>query len=158
MASVRCLVLALGLLATNVPAAVVHRCQLADGTFAYRDTGCLAGESLVSRLAYDTSMPAAPAPHAARETARDATRTAPRPPPRDLRIVAHECRFGEQRWIQAQPCPAKMQGDPTPVHETRLTRAQTCTALRHLTAASAPGEGSARRAYGMNRLRQRHGC
>ena len=84
---------------------------------------------------------------------------------RSDRIVAHECRFGEQRWIQAGACPRSLalagrDGKATRrgVDETRLTAAQVCRALRDTSSADAPGEGSARRGYGMNRLRQLHGC
>ena len=81
-------------------------------------------------------------------------------------IVAHECRFGEQRWVQAQACPPSLAAATTRggkaarqrVEETRLMKSQVCGALRATSTAHSRGEGSAQRAYGMNRLRQQHGC
>jgi hypothetical protein len=93
-------------------------------------------------------------------------RTGPaKAPSRADRIVAHECRFGEQRWVQAAACPRSLtvatghgKAAKQSVDETRLTGSQVCSALRSTSSADAPGEGAARRAYGMNRLRQEHGC
>lgn len=159
----RCTLTLATLFAGMAHAAVAHRCQLADGSIAYRDTGCGGGETLVASFAYRVESPLPPANTAANVGAGKPSRKAHRESPRKgLRnadqIVAHECRFGEQRWVQAQACPSRMQGQKQPVYETRITRAQVCGVLRDLSAAAAPGEGSAQRAYGMNRLRQRHGC
>jgi hypothetical protein len=167
-------------------ASIVHRCRQTDGVIAYRDTGCSTGEISIARLelaeppsmdssAHDAAMvPASSgrttrtprneaAPAALPRSARDAVPHRAQAPDR---IVAHECRFGEQRWVQAAACPATLSvaaphgAKPTlrRVEETRLTADRVCGALRATSAAQASGAGSARRAYGMNRLRQQHGC
>jgi hypothetical protein len=68
--------------------------------------------------------------------------------------------------VQAAACPRSLvllsgrDGKPAKqsVKETRLAESQVCGALQGTSSADAPGEGSARRAYGMNRLREQHGC
>lgn len=151
--------------------AIVHRCRQADGVIAYRDTGCIAGETPMSQLEFIVPEPAPTPASAAAAPPREAPRNARTANPArsaraDGEIVAHECRFGEQRWVQAEACPASLAaasagGGKAPrqrVEETRLTKSQVCGALRATSAAHSSGAGSARRAYGMNRLRQRHGC
>jgi hypothetical protein len=140
----------------------------------FRDAPCAIGETTIdSREFIDPVTTSPPAPADARSEAP--TRRTPRytqaragpakAPARADRIVAHECRFGEQRWVQAAACPRSLTvatGRGTTakqsVDETRLSASQVCSALHGTSSAHAPGEGSARRAYGMNRLRQEHGC
>jgi hypothetical protein len=179
-----CLMIAIGAacaFAGMAEASIVHRCRGADGAVVYRDSPCAIGEATIDRREFEDAAPPATGSAEPRAAAGRAPARAKAPdrasaysPPtsrgagkaRDGRIVAHECRFGEQRWVQAAACPRSFElpaprgGKPVKrsVDETRLTAAQVCAALRGTSSADAPGAGSARRGYGMNRLRQLHGC
>lgn len=163
-------------LATGMPAAaeaaVVYRCRAADGVIAWRDIPCLPGEASLARREFAPA--ATPSPQSNRAGPRRAESglrepAVPRADPRKGtaaaargagRVVAHECRFGEQRWVQAESCPSRLAqaGESGAVDETRLTSGDVCAALRHASAGTSRASGSSRRAYAMNRLRQRHGC
>ena len=151
----------------------VHRCRAADGSVVFRDAPCALGETTIDRREFADAAPSAVAARSQPATSSRARQAGPRAAgvrqaaaARDGRIVAHECHFGEQRWVQADTCPRSLAlaaghdggKAPRPLTEIRLTAAQVCGALRHTSSADAPGKGSARRGYGMNRLRQLHGC
>ena len=151
--------------AGQAQAAVLHRCLSADGSIAWRDAPCPPNETALARREFADPAPVANAAAAGEAPIRTPRTVQARAGPRAKaraadRIVAHECRYGEQRWVQAEACPKRMEsGDKAvAVHEARLTEGQVCDALRGLSAAQSRGEGSSRRAYAMNRLRQRHGC
>lgn len=158
--------------AGSAHAGLVHRCRSADGAIVYRDAPCALGEATLDRREFADPVSSTPVDTPSQAPAPRTPRTTPAragpasAPARADRIVAHECRFGEQRWVQAQACPRSLTVTASrgtkpvkqSVDETRLTSTQVCGALRGTSSANAPGEGSARRAYGMNRLRQQHGC
>jgi hypothetical protein len=162
---------------TEAVAGTLYRCDDGRGASIYQTLPCAADQRTVERREYEDPATAGAAVAKMPEAGRDSRQRVSTPRPPRVRasadgraapeVVAHECRLGSERWVQAGPCVPVRAAARRGENSTRSTRTpgqraldreEACRRVREARHERAPGERSADSVYRRNLLRERGGC